>query len=308
MTMSRDLLTILDQAGVEGLRDGRTEIFALCPSPSHDERHPSWSINKTTYLHHCFSCGFSGTLTGLLHQLGGADADVADIEVNLRTQGFLRQMERVRREPERTLAPVLPLLTEWSLVNVLADVPERLLAFRRLKRAAADAFQVRWSGDTREWVLPLRSPTGVLLGAQYKRVGSVLTLPAGLPKGSTLFGLAQMESYDVVVLVESPLDAVRLFGLGIPALASLGAWVTPEQVTLLARTFAVVYIALDDDKAGREGTARTTEMLRRRGCAAVPWSYQGLVDEDGHKAKDPGDVASDEALVAAWTATRRCGL
>jgi DNA primase len=111
--------------------------------------------------------------------------------------------------------------------------------------------------------------------------------------------------------VESPLDAVRLFGLGIPAIASLGAWVSAEQVALMARCFAAVYVALDNpaiDKAGRDGAEQVTTMLRRRRCAAIPWRYEGLVDEDGNPAKDPGDVASDDALLEAWASTQRWGL
>jgi DNA primase len=136
----------------------------------------------------------------------------------------------------------------------------------------------------------------------------VLTQPKGLPKSTTLFGYQQVYEQDYAVLVESPLDAVRLFGLGIPAIASLGAWVSHEQVALMARCFAAVYIALDNDKAGREGAEKATDMLRRRRCAAIPWRYDGLMDEDGKPAKDVGDVVSDDHLMEAWASTQRWGL
>ena len=301
-----DAVALLAQAGVDITHVGPKEIKGRCPNPLHDDRKPSWSISRTTYLHHCFSCGYSGTLTALLVDLTGAAP--VDLEDTLKTQSFLRTMEEVRRHPDEVLEPVLPLLTDWHIKHVLADVPEKLLLFRRLRRFAADVFEVRWQPETREWVLPLRDPTGSLLGAQYRQVGTVLTLPGGLPKSSTLFGYRQMRQHDQCVLVESPLDAVRLFGLGIPALASLGAWVSREQVTLMARCFAVVYLALDDDKAGHEGAEVATKMLRREGCAVVPWRYEGLTDEDGAPVKDVGDVEDDEALVNAWERTRRWGL
>jgi Toprim-like len=217
-------------------------------------------------------------------------------------------MEGVRRQPEETLEPVLPYLTDWALMNVLVDVPQKLLDFRRLVRHAVDAYQVRWNPDSRVWVLPLRDPyTGGLLGAQLRSVGTFLTQPAGLPKSTTLFGYAQMEQYDTCLLVESPLDAVRAFGLGIPALASLGAWPSNDQMTLLARCFAAVYVALDDDKAGHDGAEVVTAGLRKRGCAAIPFRYDGLTDEDGNKVKDIGDVADDGALVEAWQKTQTMG-
>jgi hypothetical protein len=307
MAQPLDLFTMLSSAGVQGLRDGRKELTALCPSPTHNDTHPSWSINKITGLHHCFACGYKGSLTGLLVELTGAAPP--DLENTLKSQGFLRQMQRVRQQPEEVIEPVLPYLNDWALMNVLVDVPEKLLTFKRLVRRAIDAYQVRWQPDTRVWVLPLRAPdSGELLGAQLRKVGSVLTQPAGLPKSTTLFGYQQVYDQDYAVLVESPLDAVRLFGLGIPAIASLGAWVSNDQVALMARAFAAVYIALDNDKAGRDGAEKCTAMLRKRRCAAIPWRYDGLVDEDGKPAKDPGDVASDDALLSAWASTQRWGL
>lgn len=309
--MALDILTMLTSAGVQRLRDGRREIVGSCPGhyarTGQEDVHPSWSINKTTGAHHCFSCGYSGSLTGLLVELTGAAPP--DLENQLKTQGFLRQMSKVRQDPDPTVAPILPYLNDWALMNQLLDVPQRLLDLRRLQRAAADAYQVRWDPDTRVWVLPLRAPaTGDLLGAQLKRVGTVLTQPAGLPKSTTLFGYQQAYSYDYAVLVESPLDAVRLFGLGIPAIASLGAWVSTDQVNLMARAFAAVYVALDNDKAGHDGAEQCTRMLRRRRCAAIPWRYEGLTDEDGKPAKDPGDVGSDDQLLEAWSRTQRWGL
>ena len=40
-------------------------------------------------------------------------------------------MERVRQQPDEVLEPVLPYLTDWSLMNVLLDVPQILLDGRR---------------------------------------------------------------------------------------------------------------------------------------------------------------------------------
>lgn len=301
-----DLLRVLEQAGVQRLYEHRDEISGLCPSPTHDDTKPSWSINKTTFLHHCFSCGYSGTLQGLLTELTGAAPP--DLEQTLKTEGFLRQMAEARKDPAAVLEPVAPLLTEWSLRNILRDVPDKLLAFRKLRRAAADFFQIRWDRDTREWVLPVRSHTGTLLGAQYRRVGSVMTRPTGMEKSQTLFGLSSIARYEEAALVESPLDAVRMFGCGIPAVSSLGAWVSDDQVKLLARNFGTVYMALDNDKTGRQGASFATTALRRAGCAVVPWDYTGLKDEDGKRAKDPGDVATDAMLLEAWDSTRRMGL
>jgi len=142
------------------------------------------------------------------------------------------------------------------------------------------------------------------MGAQYRQKGAVYTLPEGMEKRHTLFGYHQARPFDYCAVVESPLDAVRLFQVGVPAVSSLGAWVSAEQVRLLARNFSTVYAALDNDKAGAQGVEILTAGLRKHGCAVVPWDYTGLVDAEGNPAKDVGDVASDAALVASWDRTR----
>lgn len=300
-----DLRHMLDAAGVEGLREQGNEIWGRCPSPHHDDHKPSWSINRTTLVHNCFSCHFKGTLQSLLVELTGSAPP--DLEMELQRKQFLSRMA-AREEPEQTLEPAIPLLTDWSLRHHLVDVPDRLLQLRWLVRNAIDRYEVRWNPGTRQWVLPLRALDGSLLGAQYRQVGSVLTLPPGLPKSTLVFGYEQVKAGDWAVVVESPLDAVRLFGAGIPAFATLGAWISREQVTLMARTFSYVILALDNDKAGRAGTEAVRPMLRRAGCAAVQWDYTGLVDEEGEPAKDVGDVPSDDALLGAFERTRKFGL
>lgn len=305
-----DLTAILEQAGITPLRTNRHEIVARCPQ--HEVRtgkpdiHPSWSINSVTYTHFCFSCGYKGTLTSLLVELTGEAPE--DLEKTLAKESFLRKVISIRQDPEPVLAPVIPILTDWVLSNVMTDVPTKLMSFRHLQRPAVDAYEVRWDPDTHRWVLPLRSTGGSLLGAQYRQKGSVYTLPEGMEKKRTLFGYGQCCDSSFCAIVESPLDAVRLFGLGIPALSALGAWVSNEQVRLLACTFTRVYLALDNDKAGNESAARLGPALRKAGTAPIRWSYEGLVDEDGDPAKDPGDVADDDMLMASWGRTLRMGL
>lgn len=310
MATTFDLLSILSEAGISHLHEGRREISGACPK--HYERtgrvdtHPSWSISKTTYLHFCHSCGYKGTLTQLLVDVTGAAP--VDLELALHEQSFLRQMAEVREQPDEILEPVVPLLTEWSLRNKLDDVPSRLLGLRHLERSAIDAYDVRWSRDTRQWVLPVRNPDGGLMGAQYRQTGSVLTLPDGIEKSTTLFGYSVMSQHDYTVLVESPLDACRLHQIGASAVSSMGAWVSEDQCRLLARAFSTVYLALDDDKAGHTATDFAAPMLRRFGTSVVFWQYDGLTDDQGRKAKDPGDVADDDQLKGAWYRTQRWGL
>ena len=143
MAVTFNLRSILENAGVTPVRETNKEIWAPCPQ--HEKRkgrpdsHPSWSINKRTYVHSCFSCRYSGTLTTLLFDLLGTVPD--DLDKEMLKQFFVQRSIDTREHPEDAVEPALdnrPPLTEWSLRNIFRDVPQKLLNFRRLLRSAID--------------------------------------------------------------------------------------------------------------------------------------------------------------------------
>ena len=259
-------------------------------------------MNNVTFAHFCFSCGYKGNLESLLRELTGEVPE--NLREELLTQSFIAKAKQIRDDPSEVPAGgELPVLTEWSLANLLRRVPRRMRELRRLRSEALDHYEVRWDPDSREWVLPIRDRWGSLLGAQYRQKGSVLTLPMGLKKSELLFGITQAMPYDQAAVVESPLDAVRLWQCDIPAVSTLGAYVSREQMNLMARMFTSVIVALDDDDAGHQAAEILEPGLRKRGCIPIPWNYRGLRDEDGRKVKDVGDVDSDDDLIRAYQRT-----
>lgn len=259
-----------------------------------EDRHASWSMNKTTYVHHCFSCGYSGTLTGLLIDLQGYAPE--NIEEEIAKTSFLRTLDKI--EDRRAMPETV--VSEWTLTNLLTDVSDPLLRLRNLKRHAVEKFQIRWDQTLKSWVIPVRDQDGTLLGVQYRQKGSVTNAPTGLKKSSALFGFYEMQGEDCITLVESPLDAVRLYGIGIPAVSSFGAWVSEAQLTLLARNFKTIVLALDNDSTGKSSSVEVTKALKKRGSAVVQFLYDGLYTSEGKTAKDIGDVLLDNDIRTAW--------
>lgn len=288
---SLDVESILDELGVENVRVGDREIVASCPMHpvllGRPDRHASWSINKFTGAHNCFSCGWKGGITTLYRDLTGEVPD--DVEMELRRAAVASAVNTVptaaRHEPE------------WDFPEWLGPVPDHLLALRHIHPDAALFYDLKWDPKDRTWVLPICDELGTVVGAQYRQVGSVITQPTGLSKGHHLFGLSKMRGYSRITLVESPLDAVRLFSVDVPAVSSLGAWVSEEQCRLLARYFSFVVLALDNDQTGNDAAERTADRLSRMGCPTIRFDYTGL------PGKDPGDVDDDHLLYEAWTRT-----
>ena len=288
--MQFDLEAILDELGVDNVRVGEKEITASCPMhPSilgRADRHASWSINRETGAHNCFSCGWKGGLTTLYRDLTGSVPD--DVDVKLQHSAIKAALDRPER-PRRA--------EQWDFPEWLGPVPQRLLDLKGIHSGAAEMYGLRWDPQERRWVLPICDEFGLPVGAQYRQVGSVLTQPTGLEKGKHLFGLSCMRGYSRITLVESPLDAVRLFSVNVPAVASLGAWVSMEQCRLLARYFSFVVLALDNDPTGNEAAQRTADRLASLGCPTIRFDYTGL------PGKDPGDVEDDDLLYGSWKRT-----
>lgn len=304
MTTSLDLSPYLQSIGLHVMRVEGLEIRAHCPAHAQrlgrEDRSASFYFNQMRLVGHCFSCDWkTPTLDVLVEFLTGA-APEGDVVLEARKRSLAAEVDRISVRKEQELANSTRYM-EWTLSEQFRPVPEKLLELRRILRAAADFFQVRFDREQRCWVLPIRSPRGSLWGWQQKQQGRVYNWPKEVKKSDTLFGFHLAES-DRVALVESPLDVVRLHQAGVPAVASFGAAVSNRQVELLARNFGVVVLALDNDSAGLEATGRLERQLKKR-TGVVRWDYSNL-----GKGKDPGDYGSDEELTTAWKRSLRLGL
>jgi DNA primase len=297
-----DVEAVLETLGVQVLRETQDgELVAKCPMhrerTGRDDSHPSWSINKETLVHFCFSCHYSGGLTSLYGDLAG---DVPEnLEKELHEASVLRAVERMDA-PQREVVDELPSQEkiDW-LYGEYADVPPRLLDLRSLQPASAALYGLRWDRETKRWVIPIRDEEGALQGFQYRQKGFEDNYPKGLRKSKFLFGMDVMAKYKTVAIVESPLDAVRLHGVGAKAVASFGSWVSNDQAALLSQNFTTVVLALDNDAAGNKGSEVLSRMLK--GVAVIPFRYPRGV-------KDPGDVETDEELRQCWVSSLTLGL
>jgi DNA primase len=289
---------ILEDLDIKVVNSGR-EISCHCPF--HSDSHPSFSINSDTGLWICYQCGRSGTLTHLLEQIGGVtDPDQAIRQVKrsrfhppkLRPAPLIELEESLRQEPEDPFYL-------YAKYSSFGDVPDWALEEKRISRDAAQTFGIRWKQG---WIIPIWSPRRVqdvtedFWGWQFKREAVVNNYPPGLKKSRTLFGMNQLDNGREAVLVESPLDVVRMATVGIPAVASYGAMVSHYQITLLEAKFDRLTLALDNDLAGVEQTQKIWPQLYRR----MPVH---LAEWDGD-IKDPGDM-TDEQLVDVFGAPER---
>ena len=107
--------------------------------------------------------------------------------------------------------------------------PDWALEERNISREAAGAYGIQWN---KGWVIPIWAPHRVkditqdFWGWQFKRMDRGSQLPPGPQEVSHTLRHEHAGGGHEAVLVESPLDVVRMSMVGLPAIAAYGAMVS----------------------------------------------------------------------------------
>ena len=93
-----------------------------------------------------------------------------------------------------------------------------------------------------------------------------------------------------MIVVESPLDVVRLASLGISGgVSTYGAMISKEQINLIREADEVLF-ALDNDEAGQLASKKMLDLSFTLGFEA--WFF----DYSGTDMKDVGGMSKNEVL------------
>lgn len=306
----RDIGQALIEMGVTVVRQDSEEVHGLCPEhekrTGEPQRNSHWSVNRESGYHNCFSCGYGGAFVELVMDVVGLDPFFA--------ARWVRKHGLTLMDPadlEEFTSPAKRALTEEGRARVemgearlalFYRPPLEVMEARSLDPETAEFYDVLWNLEEQGWVIPIRLPDGTLMGWQFKSKRYFNNYPNNVPKGQCLFGLEMLDEDQTAILVESPLDCLRLRSAGVyGAVSSFGAGVTDIQMRRLLEKTSKVIVALDND---REGKLQTQLLCRgeskrgkivRKGWAARFGSLQ-VFNYGDSKAKDPGDMSDDEIL------------
>ena len=279
--------------------ESRDELTGHCPM--HRERtgkedsNPSWSVNQSTGVHHCFSCGYRGTLLGLIAEVkdfktsfGLLDYEAAkdwlssntDIDLDALKQSLENAKDSYIRVPR-------PIPMSEARLAVYSEPPQWALDARGITAEDCKKYSVKWDNEKSIWILPLRYPeNNLLMGWQEKGQGNrhFFNRPTGIQKSKTLFGIDAWEGGTMVV-VESPLDAVKCGGV-----ALCGTSVSQAQVDLMKKADKLI-IAFDNPKIDAAGEKAAKEFLNMAGSSGLEcWFFS--YGESG--VKDIGDMTPEQ--------------
>jgi len=271
------------------------EVNGLCPMhkkrTGKEDNHPSWWINSETGAHICFSCGYKGNVYTLVSDVKGIDYHEAREYVNDKEDMPIDSlMKRIKELPQYVQAePDVVPMSEARLA-VYTEPPDIELKKRFLQRGAVKVHGVLWDIKNEAWILPIRDPDdGSLWGWQEKgaRGRFFKNQPAGVKKSKTVFGVHVMSSNHDLIIVESPLDAVRLTGLGHNAISTFGAIISEDQAKIMRRAPRII-AAMDNDKAGHTSNEQMRGFSRKYGMELSYFNYTGI------DVKDVGDMTEQE--------------
>ena len=278
ITHSRGLMEILSDFSPQLMGNGQLRME--CPFR---ENHPDGSGRMSFFVtpdinaYHCFSCNCHGNLVRLL---------TTRFKVNyFEAVGMVRLTDYIPEKKEFDL----------DLMWDMNKSPKEFLK-RGYTKDCLRHFRVGTT-DSGSILIPYYSDFNhpdELLGYQerwYSGDERRVKNSKGFDKKNYLYNLDL--SHDYVILVEGQSDVWRLYQHGYNACALMGADISPWQIGKLSR-FKTVYLALDNDEAGRCGVEKCNYLLKN-------YTKVMLVPYD---TKDPGECKSrDEWANSFYSST-----
>lgn len=211
---------------------------------------------------HCFVCDEAGSLVKFIAACFGKNEEFAK-------QWLIERYGQTNNDtvydfPDWETNPTYKKELKETVLDKFEDF-HPYMDTRHLDRAICQKFQVKYDPKTECLVFPVRDGTGKLLFLTRRSVKSkIFIIDKDVEKPIYLLDQIIKENIKEAVVVESQINALTLWGWGIPAVALFGCKITPYQLELLNKSPIQHYIlALDADKAGWQGMYKFVKQIRK---------------------------------------------
>ena len=264
-----------------------THFLVYCPF-HYNVHTPACEVDKEKGLFICFSCGENGTLLDLIMRTTSRNYFEAMrvISAAEKSIDFVDVIDKaVEEKPEFV---EFDLNTIERLHSTLLENTRAVEYFnsRKINLDSIKHFKLGYSEKQDMVTVPVYSNTGICVGFVGRSIeGKTFKNSTGTPRNKILFNLNNV-LYKEVVIVESSFDAIRLWQLGIPAIATLGANLGKMQIQLINKYVSKLILAMDQDDAG--------STLRKNISSNVSIPTSTMEFPDG--VKDIGDMTDEQIL------------
>ena len=278
---------IINVCGIEIGSELDTHYLIFCPF-HYNKNTPACEVDKEKGLFLCFACGERGTLLDLVMRTTNRNYFEASrvISTAAKSIDFASRIEKDIQIKEEFLQFDNELIDR--LHNDLLS-SEKAIAYFKTRNIELDAikkFKLGYSPKQDMVTVPIYSHTDICVGFVGRSVeGKSFKNSTGLPRNKVLFNLNNVKFKDIVI-VESSFDAIRLWQLNIPAIATLGANIGKNQINLINKYATRLILAMDQDEAGGSLTRNLNKSV------TVPILNMDFPDG----VKDIGDMTDDQIV------------
>ena len=287
MYAAEQIHRILTGAGIDIEAEFGNDFIIYCPYHN-NTRTPAAEIAKDSGLFFCFGCQTTKNLeefvmfvTGRTYFESARYIKSKETETNI--ENVINKAMYAPPEFVQYDELLIKRLNNQALESPRAM---RYYSNRFITEESVKKFGLGYSEKQDMVTIPVHSPDSMTLGFVGRSIeGKEFKNTPGLPKGKILFNLHRIKTSNIVYVVESSFDAIRLDQVGFPAVATLGANVSAAQIKLLEKYFNSIVLIADNDDAGMIMRDKLVEKLG-------PIVTSVYIDK---KYKDIGDM-DDEAI------------
>lgn len=254
------------------------DVLTQCPFHGFgNEQHPSFGIchnrsNPHYGKYHCFACGASGTILSLVNHL--SDKKAYD-DYAIQFIQAVSDIGFVDRNGIKTLAKresvKLPEVTDVELMSYRCEHVDYLSQKRHITEMVQKVFDTGYDPVSNAVTFPVKRVDGSVAFVIRRSIDKKwYNYPQGVDK--PVYGVYESNHLipitspfsKRIVLVESAINALTLWGYGIPAWALLGTG-SQSQIDFLNKTEIREFaLCLDGDKAGLQGAEKLQKALKAR--------------------------------------------
>lgn len=265
----RIYLQPLDLHYFKDVKDVGNDIMITCPQHANgQEKRPSCGVRKTDGWVHCFTCGYSKSLSEMISNVLGYE-DYGRKGREWLFKNYIQDVVENRPEiilPERYKAAVD---NKQYISNTELDKYRWYNDYmwkRGLTPEIVEQFDIGYDKDDDTITFPVNDEKGnCVFIAKRSTKTKFFHYPADVEKPVYALDKIIKQNISTVYVVESFFNCLTLWKWGRPAIALMGASLTDYQKTQLDHTNIRKYIlCFDGDNAGRRGAEKFQQKIKNK--------------------------------------------
>jgi DNA primase len=280
---------VLTGAGVTIESEVDSDYIIFCPFHS-NTRTPAGEVDKNNGTFFCFSCQKIADLIEFVMHVSGRTYFESIRFIKTKEQESNLELDINKK---LYIKPDYVPYDEFTLKRLngqlmSSDRAKDYLLYRKMDQSSMLKFMLGYSEKQDMITIPVHAPDGMPVGFVGRSIeGKDFKNTPGLPKSKILFNLHRIKTADIVYVVESSFDAIRLDQVGFPAVATLGANVSNVQIELLQKYFNNIVVIADNDEAGGNMKDKIIEKLKSRvSVIQLNKEYKDIGDMSDEKIKE----------------------